>query len=103
VSDAGRRKLLAIDDPLESIAIVPAPASTARSAPPRPAATRELSALFVRLPAAETDALARAAFELRAHKRELVAALIARYVDPHSEEGLQALRALLDRHRPAGR
>ncbi len=31
--------------------------------------------------------------------RELVSALLGRYVDPYSEEGLQALRELLADHR----
>lgn len=77
-----RRKLSGVDDPLGSPA-EPVPAA----ALPRPAAPvdvrgvrasgPEVQALFVRLPAFEADALARAAFELRLHKREIVAALIA--------------------------
>ena len=86
----GRRKLSAVDDPL---------ALGSPSVPPRPAPpatpTRDLPALFVRLPVAQTEALARAAFELRVHKRELVAALVARYVAT-TPEGLVALRELVD-------
>jgi hypothetical protein len=37
-----------------------------------------MPALFVRLPTDQADALSRAAFELRAHKRELVSALVGR-------------------------
>jgi hypothetical protein len=86
----GRRKLSAVDDPL---------ALDLPSAVPRPVApatpTRELPALFVRLPIEQTEALARAAFELRVHKRELVAALVSRYVAT-TPEGLAALRKLVD-------
>jgi excisionase family DNA binding protein len=52
------------------------------------------SPLFVRLPAGEAEKLDRAAFELKTSKRKLVAGLVARYVDPSSEGGLEALRAL---------
>jgi hypothetical protein len=86
----GRRKLSAVDDPL---ALSGAAAPPRRVAPATP--TRELPALFVRLPVEQTDALARAAFELRVHKRELVAALVARYVAT-TPEGLAALRELVD-------
>lgn len=84
----GRRKLSAVDDPL---------ALGGASAPPAAPATttRELPALFVRLPVEQSEALARAAFELRVHKRELVAALVARYV-AITPEGLAALGALVD-------
>ena len=50
--------------------------------------------LFVRLPSAEAEKLDRAAFALRRPKQELVAGLVARYVDPASPAGLDALRAL---------
>jgi len=84
-----RRQLLVIDDPLD--------VDTARAVEARaPKATdRELRALYVRLPTTEFDALARAAFELGAHKRELVGALIRAYVDPHTPGGLAALQGLL--------
>jgi excisionase family DNA binding protein len=52
------------------------------------------SPLFVRIPSAQAEKLDRAAFELRTPKQELVAGLVARYVDPSSSAGLDALRAL---------
>ena len=84
-----RRQLLAIDDPLDI--------DTARPVEPQAprAIDRELRALYVRLPTAEFDDLARAAFELGAHKRELVGALVRKYVDPHTPAGLTALQELL--------
>ncbi len=57
---------------------------------PRP----ETSALYVQIPRSEAEKLDRAAFELKARKRDLVAALVARYVDPSTAEGLERLRAL---------
>ncbi|HEV2786184.1 MAG TPA: hypothetical protein VGV67_07350, partial [Solirubrobacteraceae bacterium] len=60
----------------------------------------DVQALFVRVPAAQGDALARAAFELRLHKQEIVAALIARHVDT-SAEGLDAVLALVTDYRAA--
>lgn len=75
-----RRRLASIDDPCESPR---APRAPRQAAP----FSEQMPALFVRLPTEQADALARAAFELRAHKRELVSALLARYVDPYSEEG----------------
>lgn len=100
-----RRKLTALDDPLESAA--PRRAGTAM--PRASAASRreaqpgdEVQALFVRIPATQGDALARAAFELRLHKQEIVAALISRHVDT-TAEGLDAVRALVEEYRDAGR
>jgi hypothetical protein len=52
------------------------------------------SALYVRIPSNEAEKLDRAAFELKSHKRDLVAALVARYVDPSTPAGLDRLRAL---------
>jgi hypothetical protein len=86
----GRRKLSAVDDPLALSAAPPPPRRVAPTA-----STRELPALFVRLPIEQTEALARAAFELRVHKRELVAALVSRYVAT-TPEGLAALQELVD-------
>src|SRR3954465_8163166 len=40
--------------------------------------------LFVRIPASEAEKLDRAAFELKTPKQDLVAGLLARYVDPAS-------------------
>jgi hypothetical protein len=54
----------------------------------------ETSALYVRIPKSEAEKLDRAAFELRSHKRDLVAALVAHYVDPSTPAGLDRLRAL---------
>lgn len=54
----------------------------------------ETCALYVRIPKSEAEKLDRAAFELRSHKRDLVAALVERYVDPTTPAGLDRLRAL---------
>ncbi len=54
----------------------------------------ETAALYVRIPKNEAEKLDRAAFELKAHKRDLVAGLVARYVDPSSGDGLERLREL---------
>jgi hypothetical protein len=52
------------------------------------------TALYVRIPTREAEKLDRAAFELRSHKRDLVAALVEHYVDPSTAAGLDRLRAL---------
>jgi excisionase family DNA binding protein len=57
------------------------------------------SALYVRIPASEAAKLDRAAFELKASKQDLIAGLVARYVDPHSSAGLHALEELTGRRR----
>ena len=62
--------------------------------PRRPASPPDTSALFVRLPAAEARKLDRAAHAVGAPKKDLVAGLVARYVDPDSDAGLDALRRL---------
>jgi hypothetical protein len=51
-------------------------------------------ALFVRLPAAAASKLDRAAEALRMHKKDLVAGLVSRYLDPDSERGLGAMGSL---------
>lgn len=51
-------------------------------------------ALYVRLPAQAVDKLDRAAHALGVHKKDLVAGLVTRYVDPDSPRGLEALGAL---------
>jgi len=51
-------------------------------------------ALFVRLPANAVDKLHRAADALGMRKKDLVAGLVSRYVDPDSRRGLDALGAL---------
>lgn len=103
---APRRKLSAVDDPLALGADRAAPSSppspTPTPAPVVRTASRELPALFVRVPEAEYNAVARAAFELGVHKRELVAALLWRYVRPTTPDGLAALRRLVDEHRGIG-
>lgn len=86
-----RRKLTALDDPLGEAATQAVPAR-------RRAGAGAQQALFVRVPAAQGDALARAAFELRLHKQEIVAALIARHVVT-SAEGLDAVLALVTEYR----
>jgi excisionase family DNA binding protein len=52
------------------------------------------SALYVRLPAAAGEKLDRAAEALGVHKKDLVAGLVTRYVDPDSQRGLSALGSL---------
>ena len=62
--------------------------------PRRPAPDPDTAALFVRLPADEARKLDRAAHAVGAPKKDLVAGLVARYVDPDSAGGLDALRRL---------
>jgi excisionase family DNA binding protein len=52
------------------------------------------TALYVRLPAAAVDKLDRAAEALGVHKKDLVAGLVSKYVDPDTRQGLSALGAL---------
>ncbi len=58
-------------------------------------------ALFVRLPATAVDKLDRAAEVLGMRKKDLVAGLVSRYVDPDSRQGLSALGSLATRSIPA--
>jgi excisionase family DNA binding protein len=51
-------------------------------------------ALFVRIPAEHARRLDQAAGALAAPKKDLVAGLVERYVDPHDPERLEALREL---------
>ncbi len=51
-------------------------------------------ALFVRLPSDAVGRLHRAAEVLGVRKKDLVARLVSRYVDPDSQQGLHALGAL---------
>ena len=60
-----------------------------RRPPPEPE-----GALYVRLPAAAVDKLDRASQALGIHKKDLVAGLVSKYVDPDSRRGLSALGAL---------
>jgi len=91
-----RRRLLTIDDPL-AVGRDVAPAAATRVAPAERVAQAgpERRALFVRLRVQEADAVSRAAFELGVSKQELVGALVRRYVDARSPEGLAALRETL--------
>ena len=57
--------------------------------PRRPAADE--TAIFVRIPSAEAEKLHRASSVLGAPKRELIANLVARYVDPENPETLSRL------------
>src|SRR4051812_23804611 len=52
------------------------------------------TALYVRLPATAVDKLDRAARALGVHKKDLVAGLVSKYVDPDSRHGLSALGSL---------
>ena len=52
------------------------------------------SALFVRLPATAVEKLDRAAEVLGIRKKDLVAGLVSKYVDPDSRRGLSALGSL---------
>lgn len=58
------------------------------------AAARPTTPLYVRLPAEQAEKLDRAAFALKASKQDLVAGLLARYVDPSSPAGLATLREM---------
>jgi excisionase family DNA binding protein len=53
------------------------------------------NALYVRLPQPEFDRLDRAAGALNTNKKTLVTNLVARFVDPDSEGGLDRLRDVL--------
>jgi len=64
--------------------------------PPPPAQTP----LYVRLPTQTSDKLDRAAAALRMAKKDLVAGLVSRYVDPDSQHGLSALDTLSSRRVP---
>ena len=60
----------------------------------QPRSAGDTSALYVQIPRSEAEKLDRAAFELKAHKRDIVAGLVAHYVDPTTRAGLDRLRAL---------
>ena len=51
-------------------------------------------ALFVRLPAAAVDKLDRAALALGMRKKDIVAGLVSRYLDPDGRRGLTGLGSL---------
>jgi len=56
--------------------------------------TPQEAALYVRLPATAVDKLDRAAEALGVHKKDLVAGLVSKYVDPDTRQGLSALGSL---------
>ncbi len=56
-----------------------------------PRKTTPETPLYVRLPANAVDKLHRAAAALGIHKKDLVADLVIKYVDPDSQRGLSAL------------
>jgi hypothetical protein len=57
--------------------------------------------LYVRLPNAAAQKLDRAAAALGMQKKDLVAGLVSRYVDPDTQKGLSALGTLSSIRRPA--
>ncbi len=59
-------------------------------------------ALYVRLPTTAVDKLDRAAEVLGIHKKDLVAGLVTKYVDPDSRRGLDELGQLAQPRRLAG-
>jgi hypothetical protein len=62
-----------------------------------PKKTPPEGALYVRLPAAAVDKLDRAALVLGMRKKDLIAGLVSRYVDPDSPRVLSALGSLAGR------
>lgn len=54
--------------------------------------------LYVKLPANAVEKLHRAAEALGVHKKDLVANLVTKYVDPDSRRGLDELGSLADRN-----
>lgn len=52
------------------------------------------TALYVRIPTTAVEKLDRAAEALGVHKKDLVAGLVTKYVDPDSKRGLSALGTL---------
>jgi hypothetical protein len=90
MSGTARRKLSAIDDPLFAPPVPPRRQPKAES--------KRTAALDVELPIEQWDALARAAFELRTHKRLIIAALIARHVDATTDDGRRRVADLLEEH-----
>ena len=65
--------------------------------PKKTSAPAPEGALFVRLPAAAVDKLDRASEALGLRKKDLIAGLVTRYVDPDSPRGLNALGTLSTR------
>jgi excisionase family DNA binding protein len=58
---------------------------------PRKPASPPEGALYVRLPAQAFEKLDRASEVLGVHKKDLIAGLVSKYVDPDSRRGLSAL------------
>lgn len=52
------------------------------------------TALYVRIPTPAVDKLGRAAEALGMHKKDLIAGLVTKYVDPDSRRGLEELSSL---------
>lgn len=61
---------------------------------PKKRAQGSESALYVRLPAGAAAKLDRAAGALGVHKKDLIAGLVSKHVDPDSRRGLNALSVL---------
>jgi excisionase family DNA binding protein len=60
------------------------------------------AALYVRIPQSEAAKLDRAAFELKASKQDLVAGLVARYVQPDSPARMRELGRISASAQPPG-
>jgi hypothetical protein len=73
-----------------------------KKTPPAPAPPAPEGALFVRLPADAVDRLHRAAEALGMRKKDLVASLVSKYVDPDSRQALTALGSLSVHRMSAG-
>ena len=65
-----------------------------------PRKTPPQTPLYVKLPSAAVDKLDRAAAALGIAKKDLVAGLVTRYVDPDTQKGLTALGTLATRRPP---
>ena len=61
---------------------------------PRRTPSQPEGALYVRLPAQAVAKLDRASAALGVHKKDLIAGLVTKYVDPDSRQGLTALGTL---------
>jgi len=57
-------------------------------------AKQEQTAVFVRLPVEQARRLDRAAAAVGAHKKDLIAGLLAQHVDPDTPQGIDRLRTL---------
>jgi hypothetical protein len=64
---------------------------------------RDERAVFVRLPVAHARLLDRAAAAVPARKKDLIAGLVARHLDPDTPEGLESLRGLASQMPTASR